>query len=212
MTNREQFSRAVSRLERERALLLEGIGRMSRPQLDFKPSRPAWSVGEVVHHVALAEKLWQGYVRELLDKGDPQRGARREISLQEIPFSSAAIPDALLRSPLVLGPLSFMVNFVPGPVQSTLFAVPLIKMQAGPRMQPTHGLPSSTLLELAGQVRQTTLKLLAPAAQWDLTRFRIVHPLVGDRDIYGILELIASHDQRHRLQIKSIQENPDFPH
>ena len=92
-----------------------------------------------------------------------------------------------------------------------LFAVPLIKMEAGSRMLPTPGLPRTQILRQLEATRKATLNLIEPCAEWDLTRFRVIHPLVGDQDIYGVLDLLASHEQRHSLQIDSIRKQPGFP-
>jgi hypothetical protein len=91
------------------------------------------------------------------------------------------------------------------------FAIPLVKMDAGPRMQPKHGLPRTQILQFLDDTRKVTLDLLQPVAGWDLARVRIVHPLVGDQDVYGILELLTSHEQRHAQQIDSIKKKPNFP-
>lgn len=211
MTPSQRFDQVMEGFRAERENLLESIRSMDQRQLDFQPSRLEWSAGEVVHHVMLAEKLWQGYIRELLDGADPRRGARREISAQELSFQSPLIPDVILQSPWVLGPMSVMVNFIPKTVQSTLFAVPLIKLKAGPRLQPKRGLSPATLLELSDQVRLATLEMLAPVKTWDLSRFCVNHPFIGEQNVYGILELVASHDQRHKLQIENIQKDSAFP-
>jgi hypothetical protein len=92
-----------------------------------------------------------------------------------------------------------------------LFAVPLFKMDASTRMQPILGLARARIRDLLRDIRQATLDLVEPCGDWDLTRFRVVHPLVGNQDIYGVLELLASHEQRHSLQIDSIRKQPGFP-
>ncbi|MBI2821454.1 MAG: DinB family protein [Acidobacteria bacterium] len=211
MNRQERLSSVMERVQQARASLLGKAEDLKQPQLDFKPSRSAWSAGEVVHHVGLAEQVFQGYLRELLRPELQERGAIRRLSLQELPFGASLVPDFLLRSPFVLLPVSIMVNFIPAPVQSLLFEVPIIKMQTGDRMQPTHGLTRAALLDFVREVRRTTLGILAPAQRWNLSRFRITHPLIGNKDVYGILELVASHDQRHQRQIERVRENPGFP-
>jgi hypothetical protein len=165
----------------------------------------------VIHHIGLGEKLWQGYLAAALKDAGQKRQATVRVSLEEVPFSSRIIPDILWRNPIVLTPLSLMIKYVPRPLQSMLFAIPLIKMDAGPRMQPKAGLPRDQLRKFLDETREATLRMVQPVAEWDLTRVRIVHPLVGDQDVYGILELLASHEQRHSLQIESIKKNTNFP-
>jgi hypothetical protein len=211
MTNRETLEKAVDRLQHERAVFLSKFERFDQRQLDYRPSRNSWSVGQVAHHVALGESVWQGYLKNVLSAGSRERGAVERITLDQIPFSSKIIPDFFFKSPLVVVPLSVFVNLIPRPLQSMLFAVPLFKMEAGKRMQPIPGLTRSKIIDLLHDVRKATLDRVEPCCDWDLSRFRIVHPLVGNQDVYGILELLASHEQRHSMQIDSISKQPGFP-
>jgi hypothetical protein len=211
MTHEERLAKAIDKLQHERAVLLSKIERLEQRQLDFRPSSHSWSIGQVTHHVGLAEAVWHGYVKSVLKTGTHKREATLRVSLQEIPFSSRVIPDFLWRNPFVLTPLSMMVSLIPRPLQSMLFAVPLFKMDAGPRMQPQYGMTRTQLLKFLDEVRKTTLEILRPVAEWELSRFRISHPLAGQQDIYGILELIASHEQRHAEQIDSIKKRLYFP-
>jgi hypothetical protein len=84
-------------------------------------------------------------------------------------------------------------------------------MDAIPRMQPKLGLPRVQILKLLDETRNATLAIVQPLAAWDLTLFRVIHPLVGDQDVYGILELLANHEQRHSQQIDLIKKLPGFP-
>jgi hypothetical protein len=211
MTARDRFNKAVDRFQHERAVFLSRIERLSQIELNYQPTRHSWSIGQLAHHVALAESVWFGYIKSVLGKGNRENGATLRISLQEVPFSSRVVPDFVLKSPFVLAPLSFMVNMLPRPIYSMFFAVPIFKFDAGARMQPRVGLTRAQILKILADTRKTTLDFLNPLADRDLTRFRINHPLVGEQHIYGILELVASHDQRHSTQVESIKKTSDYP-
>jgi hypothetical protein len=211
MTNQDRLTKALDRLQHERSVFLGKIDGLNQVQLDYRPSRHSWSIGQVAHHVGLGEGVWQGYLKSVLKDGDREKGASRKVSLDEVPFSSRIVPDFILKSPFVLAPLSVLMNMMPRPLQSMFFAVPLVKMDAGPRMQPKHGLPRAQIFKFLEEIRKDTLQLVEPLAAWDLTRFRILHPLVGDQDVYGILELLASHEQRHAQQIETYKKTNGFP-
>ncbi len=211
MTNEERLTKALDRLQHERAVFLSKIDRLSQEQLDYQSSRHSWSIGQVAHHIGLSEGVWQGYLKSVLKDGDREKGATRKVSLDEVPFSFRVVPDFVLKSPFVLMPLSVLVNLMPRPLQSMFFAVPLIKTDAGPRMQPKRGLQRAQIFEFLEEVRHSTVQLLEPLAEWDLSRFRILHPLVGDQDVYGILEVLASHEQRHSQQIERLKKTSGFP-
>jgi len=210
-SNGEGLAKAIERLQRERAVLLGKIDALQQAQIDFRPSRHSWSIGQIAHHVAMGEQVWHGYLKTALKTAGQTKEATVKVTIEDVPFSSRIIPDFILRNSLFLTPISMMVNLVPQPVQSMLFAVPLFKMDAGPRMQPRHGLLRVHLLQILNDTRRETLATLEPLAGLDLSRIRIVHPLVGDQDVLGILELLSSHEQRHAQQIETIRKNPNFP-
>ncbi|MGI8785763.1 MAG: DinB family protein [Acidobacteriota bacterium] len=211
MTNREQLHRAIERMQQERGVLRSKIGLLSQEQLDFRPLRSSWSIGQVGHHVGLAEGVWQSYLSELLRNGAGGGNKTRKVTWREVPFRSRLVPNIVMESSLFQTPISMMLYLAPRPLQSMMFAVPIVRMEASPRMQPEAGLPRSTILDSLDQVRAATLKIVEPSADWDLTNYRIDHPFVGNRDVYGMLDLIASHDQRHNQQIDTIRKSPRFP-
>lgn len=67
--------RLWSDLESARAELLDEVERLSQGQTDWKPSERDWSVGEIVHHLTLAEvatgKLTTKLTREAQAAGMP---------------------------------------------------------------------------------------------------------------------------------------------
>ena len=211
MTNEQKFDKGIDHLQHQREILLGKIEPLNQNQLDFRPSRQSWSVGQVAYHVGMAESVWLGYLKKLLKSAGQERKATLEVSLDELPFSSRIIPDFVLRSWLFLTPASFFIKLIPRPVQSMLFAVPIFKMDAGPRMQPKHGESRAHVLRYLAETRREALDLLQPLKDWDLTRLRIVHPLVGEQDVYGVLELLSSHEQRHSQQIEAIKSRSSFP-
>ena len=211
MTASEQLKRGVDRLQQQRGVLLGAIETLTQEQLDYRPSRHSWSIGQIAHHVGLGEVVWRGYLKALLKDGGAGGSAVLRVSLQEVPFSSRILPDFVLRNPLVLAPLSMMVNLMPRPLQSMFFAIPLVKMDAGPRMQPKLGMSRSQVFKFLAETLKGTLDILDPLAGKDLSRYRIVHPLVGDQNVYGVLDLLSSHEQRHAQQIESIRKASAFP-
>lgn len=211
MTNEERFSQALERIQRERALLNTQFESLSQAQLDFKPSSDSWSVGQVAHHVGLAEKMLQDNVRELLQAGRERRRVTRNVTFQDLPMRPRIIPGLLLAMEPVLLSFSIMNTFVPRPLQSFFLANSILKIKTAPALEPKAGMPREELLQYLRDARDSTLKLLEPAKSRDLSAYRWRHPLMGTHDIYGTLELMANHDRRHRMQMEEIQKSPNFP-
>lgn len=211
MTHTERLHRTVEGLRKQRAALIQGLEGLSQPQFDFKPAPDSWSVGEVVHHVVLTETVFHRYMSDLLRSGTPEQGASRTIPFRELPMGPQAIPPAVLGLAPVLMPFSIMSGFMPKSLQAALLANPLVKVRTAPAVEPSHGISREDLRTLLDQARRNTLQLLEPVKDWNLTRFRWFHPLMGGHDIYGTLDLIASHDRRHTAQIERVKQDPKFP-
>lgn len=211
MTNAERLASAIGKLQEERAGFLRRMDGLSQAELDFKPAPDSWSVGEVAHHVGLTERVFHRYMTELLRSGNPEQGASRTIPFDELPMGPQMIPMSLLRLAPVLMPFAILSSLMPQSLQSALLANPLVKIKTAPAVEPKHGIPQAELLGFLKQARQATLELLEPVKEWDLTRFRWFHPLMGAHDVYGTLDLIASHDHRHAGQIGRVKSNPKFP-
>lgn len=211
MTNAERLTSAIGKLQEERAAFLRHTEGLSQAQLDFQPAPDSWSIGEVAHHVGLTERVFHKYLSELFRSGNPEQGASRTIRFDELPMGPQMIPPSVLRLAPVLLPFALLSSLMPQSLQSALLANPLVKIKTAPAVEPKHGLPQAELLAFLKQARQATLELLDPVKEWDLARFRWFHPLMGTHDVYGTLELIASHDQRHAGQIERVKSNPKFP-
>ena len=211
MTNAEMLASAIGKMQEERAAFLRCIEGLSQAELDFKPAPDSWSVGEVAHHVGLTETVFHRYMADLLRSGSREQGASRTIPFDELPMGPQMIPPSILRLAPVLLPFSIMSAFMPRSLQSALLANPLVKIKTAPAVEPKHGIPQTELLGFLTKARQATLELLEPVKDWDLTRFRWFHPLMGGHDVYGTLELIASHDRRHAGQAERVKKGPKFP-
>ena len=211
MTNPERLASAIGKLQEERAAFLGRMDGLLQAELDFKPAADSWSVGEVAHHVGITERVFHRYLSELFRSGSPEQGASRTIRFDELPMGPQMIPTSLLRLAPVLLPFAILSSLMPQSLQSALLANPLVKIKTAPAVEPKHGVPRTELLDFLKQTRQATLDLLEPVKEWDLTRFRWFHPLMGTHDVYGTLELIASHDRRHAGQVERVKNNPNFP-
>jgi hypothetical protein len=211
VSNAERLASAIQKMQQERTAFRSRLEGLSQAEFDFKPAPDSWSLGEVAHHVGLTETLFHRYLAELLRSGSREQGASRTIPFHELPMGPAMIPPSLLRLTPVLLPFALMSSFMPESLQSALLANPLVKVKTAPAVEPKHGIPQAELLAFLTKARQATLDLLEPVKEWNLTRFRWFHPLMGGHDVYGTLELIASHDRRHSAQVERVKSDPKFP-
>ena len=211
MTNQEKFARAVEQMQSERGAFLARFQELSQQQLDFKPARDSWSAGEIAQHVALTERVIRDNLENLLHEASDGQYTLRKIGFRELPLAPRLIPSALLRFPPFLMSLSLMTRFVPRPVRTFFLSNPLLKARAAPNVEPLGPMPKAALLEFLNGTRESTLALLEPSKDRDLSRIRWEHPLMGTHDIYGTMELLAGHEKRHGMQLDRVKSNPRFP-
>jgi hypothetical protein len=211
MTNAEKLQRAIDRVQPARSAFLTEVQGLSQAEFDFKPAHDAWSIGEVIHHVVLSEEHWQRTLRELFKLGQERGRATKRIGFDELAMGPRMIPMSLLRFPGFLIPWSIMADFVPSGIQSFILANPIFKVRTAPAVEPKPGLPREDLLGYLERSRQSTLQILEPHKNKDLSGFIWKHDLMGSRDVYATLEMLANHDRRHQTQIRNIKNNPRFP-
>jgi hypothetical protein len=211
MTNEEKFGQAIEGIQEARAPFLSRLESLSQTQLDFKPSESSWSIGEVIHHVGLAEKMVQDNLQELLESGPEKQGVTKKVSFEELPMTPSIIPRSFMQLPPLLIPFSIMTRFTPREVQSFLLANPILKITTAPALEPQAGMPRGELAQYMRETRDATLRLLEPARSWDLSQLYWEHPMMGKHDVYGTLGVMADHDRRHRIQMEGIQKNANFP-
>ena len=211
MTNDQRMQQALDRILQERSAFLSQLEGLSQGQVDFKPSASSWSAGEVAQHVGLTEKMFQDNIRELVRSGQESRGATRKSSFKELPMAPWFLPKSLLQFDLIRLPFSIMASLTPRVLQSFVLANPFFQIKTAPSLEPKAGMPLAQLRKYLSELRDATLKLLEPVRSWNLSRLRWEHPLMGTHDVYEMLELLANHDQRHRMQVQRIKANKDFP-
>ena len=61
------------------------------------------------------------------------------------------------------------------------------------------------LVELR-QVRERTLAVIEETMERDLSKYRMPHPFLGILNMYEWFQLIASHEIRHRKQMREISD------
>ena len=201
---------SIARMEENRGRIAGAIQDLSQAQLDFQPAAYSWSIGQVAEHVALSERGVMDIVKSLLQ----EPGGRRllEVSYDQLPLTLQGIPTSVARLSFeLMKPFSFLTRFTPKSAVQFMLAHPIVKAKAAPQSDPSHGTPRADLFAFLAEVRRSTLQFLETVKDKDLSPFHWSHPILGYQDLCGMLELIASHDNRHIQQIEEVRKNPRFP-
>lgn len=168
-------------LERRRGEVLAEVEGISQRQADWRPAHDQWSLGEVLHHLVLAEGI-----------------AGRMVS---VAVKRVADAGSLPPYPTEVDAFSWRA---PSPDDRWLVRVP-------EPAAPTHGQPIDGLRKAFTTQRTLTEKVLQRLTQIDPRAITTVHPLIGDMNAAQWYLFCEYHMRVHLRQIKDVKAAPAFP-
>lgn len=171
-----------SRLEADMAALLEAVGHLTQDQADWRPASDRWSVGEVLHHLVLANRSFALQARTLIRQGRREGLRAREGARRHWPRLR------LMAEVTVSGPVAH-------PAPST----------------PTPGLPLEGLLRDLAESHQAVAGLIPLLEPLDMEALRARHPLGFEMNLFQWVDVAGAHERRHLPQIKEIMAHEGFP-
>lgn len=157
---------------------------LSLEQLNWQPGHGAWSIGQCVDHLQIANLVYLPAISGALE--GRQRGRVQELSL--------AWPSRW-----------FIRNYIaPNPDGSRARAPR--KIEPAKRVEPS-------ILEVFLRSNEDARALVRRASEYDVNRIRFRNPFVPMlRFTVGAgLEIIAKHQSRHMLQAERVRQSPGFP-
>ena len=183
---------------------------LTQPQLDFCPWRGRWSIGEVLHHLMLAEDLYRGEIGRLVDLARAGRRPYIRRSFSEVNVAPFFVPDAVL--PMFDIPFSIVNRFIPQSVRDFAIEYPIVPIRNPSVATPRAGRTGAELrAELPSSLERTRILLVSNA---DLPFEQMVseHPLMGPASVPQILAFLARHERRHHTQIERVEQDGRFPY
>jgi hypothetical protein len=195
------------RATRARTLALaEGL---TQAQLDHRPARGGWSVGEVLDHMLLAEATNRGQLARLVGLRREGRRPELRLSFADVNVSVAYLPRFIL--PLLEVPLTLMNALVPEGVRNYLTRNRLVPFQNPDQATPRRGRAGEHLRsDLLDALRETEA-LFRTNSGLDFGGMVVQHPLLGRYDVPGLLRFMSAHEQRHQSQLADILSDPRLP-
>jgi hypothetical protein len=173
----------VDRNTHGREKLLGSISELNETQLNHKSEGAAWSICDIVHHLALTDEANAKLMSNLLKRAraeslppDPSPDGSELHSADEV-FARMAEP----------------------------------KFQAPDRVAPQAHLAVEESLARLKASRARTLEAVEELASYDLSGLTFPHPFAGDLNAYQWMLMGGGHEFRHVEQIKRIKAQPDFP-
>lgn len=180
-----ELQQIVDYIEATRDTLNAKSRLLSQPQLDFRPSPEAWSIGETLDHL---HKVESG-VTMMLTK------CKAAVKADTVP----ALSDSLdLRATWTLLD-SLPIERVTRPVKSPAAVTPV------------HGTDKTILIENLNASRRRLHETFESLKDYDLSSINFPHPFFGAWNMYNWLLFIGKHERRHLAQIEAVLESDDFP-
>jgi hypothetical protein len=169
-------------IARDRQELLASVSGLTQAQLDFRSSEDAWSINDILHHMALSDEASVGLAANMLKHARENNVARDDS------------PDASV--------LDCMEQFTE-PLKT--------KVKAPPRVAPRSHLPLTESLARLDASRARLNEMIVELGQYDLTRLVYPHPFIGNLNMYQWLMLAGGHERRHTAQIGRLKSEEGFP-
>lgn len=192
----------LERLASVRARTQGLVGGLSQEELDRRPRRGGWSVGEVLDHLLKAEAGNRGDIAGLIALARSGRQPFLHRGLSELDISPAFVPQSVV--PLLAWPASFATLLTPACVREAVIRNRVFPARTSRALEPRPGRPAAELrAELASSVAETRT-LLEANPDLDYRRMIHQHPFLGANDVPQILRLTAAHEERHQDQIQEV--------
>lgn len=186
------------------------VSGLTQAQLDFSPSPSRWSVGELIDHVLIAERLYREDIARLIRMKREGRLPVLKRTFSDIDVAPAFLPKAVM--PYLDLPFTMMNLFVPAAAREFLMLYPVLPVQNPQAATPRKGRPAAELRAgLVSSLRETRALF---DANPDINYHRLVsqHPMMGSNDVLQMLRFLTLHEQRHQRQMRHVIGDPRFPH
>lgn len=171
---------SISRDRRELVRSVEGLG---PEQTDFRPLPGAWSIDDVLHHLALTDEACAKLMALF-----SERAAKEALGPDPTPESSA------LHS-----------------IDSLVEGADDLKATAPDRVNPRSKVEANSALARLGSARGRIIQSVEALSSVDGRKLTYRHPLLGELDLYQWLLVGAWHERRHTRQIERIKNDSRFP-
>ena len=191
-----------------RARTLQMIEGLTQAELDYTPAPNRWSIGEVLDHMLLGERLNREQIVRLIQLKREGRRPELILTFSDLNISVVGVPRFFL--PLFEAPLTVINMFVPDSLRNYLTRTRLIPFRNPDPATPQRGRPAAELRRDLIASLQETERLFQDNPDLDYDEMVVQHPLLGRYDVPGLLRFMSAHEERHQSQITGIQSAAGF--
>ena len=179
----KKIQELVDAISSYRQALLDSISGLNEAQLDYKAEGAAWSITDILHHLALT------------DEANAKLTSRMLKQAQALSLPPDPTPDET-----VLNSLDSYSDLL----RNT-------KAQAPEFVAPQSHLPVDQSIARLKASREKFLESVEQLGQYDLSQLTYPHPLLGNLNMYQWILISGGHERRHNAQIGRIKAEAGFP-
>jgi DinB superfamily len=202
-THSSALAEGLAEFHATRARTLAMVEGLTQTQLDYTPAPNRWSIGEVLDHMLLGERLNREQIARLIQLKREGRRPELILTFSDLNISVVGVPRFLL--PLFETPLTIMNMFVPDSLRNFLTRTRLIPFRNPDPATPQRGRLAAELRGDLVASLQETERLFQSNPDLDYEEMVVQHPLLGRYDVPGLLRFMSAHEERHQSQITGIQ-------
>jgi hypothetical protein len=203
------YEQSLEMLGLARAETLRLCAGLTQQQSDFSPGVGKWSIGEVLDHLLLAEKLFRGIYLKLIQMQKSGQRPVIRVGFDEVNTRIGYIPKAVM--PMLEIPFTMMNLFIPTAVREVMTQFRILPAQNPDAAAPQNGKPVDELHSALTVSYEETAALLRANPGLNYREMRYIHPLMGDNNVLQSLRIVALHERRHQGQIRDILHSRRFP-
>ena len=178
-----KFQEIVDRISRQREKLLKSVSDLSDAQLNHKSEDNAWSISDVLHHVALTDEANAKLTSNML---------KRARANQPSPDPS---PE----------------NSVIHSMDDIFARMGAAKFQAPEFVAPHSHSPVDESLAKLKTSRERLMANVEQLDGLDLSGLTFPHPFAGELNTYQWVLMAGAHEARHAEQIERMKTGSNFP-
>ena len=177
------------------------------------PGPEAWSVGEQVDHLILAEQVLRRDIAILIEQAKAGQTPYLYRSFAEFNARPAFIPQGVLSMAVESHPSQpSSLTIIPASVREYVVRnVPLPAQAPAGVMLPRRGRTKAELCEELGAMLCETEALFSANPSLDYDNMRHQHPLFGIQTVPQLVRTLWLHEQAHQDQIARTLASPQFP-
>ena len=168
-----------------------------------------WSIGEVLHHLILAEQFLRGDMAILIERTQAGQKPYLYRSFAEFNARPAFLPECTLA--WFETPLNILNTFMPASLREYVVRYVPVRALSPDVLQPHRGKSQAELWEALGTALHDTEALFAANPALDYDRMQHQHPLFGLQTVPQLLRTLCLHEQAHQEQMARVLASPQFP-